>query len=200
MSHQHRVSLIRSASTIAISVELSDSLKNYAKKITKKLPGVIRRIALESKSFWKSEAGRRLRSSRNVYVKNINFKVVDELSFYMTLDNPLAVAVEKGGAKFDLKPGFMVKAKPINKFKIPRAVAATLPPSKGSLRFRIIPLNVNRLINMQKPKVFRTVTDKSPVKSWVHKGWSGANIVPAVITEMNTVIIPKHVKKFLSEI
>ncbi len=197
---RHRARVMSSASTLVISVELSDSLKNYEKNVTKKLPGLIRRIALESKSFWKSEAGRRLKSSRNAYVKSINFQIVDALSFYLTLDNPLALAVERGGKSFDLKPGFLAKAKPVNKLRIPRAVAAALPPSKGASIFRIIPLNVNRLINMQKPKVFRTVTDKSPQKSWIHKGWSGARIVPAVVTEINTVIIPKHVKKFLSEI
>ena len=191
--------VLRSSSTIAIQVELSDSLLNYEKRVTKKLPGVIRRIALESKSFWKSEAGRKLKSSRNVYVKAINFQVVDALSFYLTLSDPLAVAVESGGKSFDLKPGYL-RNRPKKKRKFPRALAAELPNKSLATQYRIIPLNVSRFVNMQKPKVFRTVTNLSKASSWMHPGWTGVNITASVVAEMNNVIIPKHVKKFLSEI
>ncbi|NJL53725.1 hypothetical protein HC928_00370 [bacterium] len=76
--------------TLAISVEMPDELLNLEKKLQKKLPGTLRRIAMEGRSFWKSEAGRRLKSSRNAYMNAIGFQVVDELSFYITLEGRLA--------------------------------------------------------------------------------------------------------------
>lgn len=188
---------------IHIDVTFPEKLLDYDKRLTKKLPGTMRRIALEGKSFWKSEAGRKLRSSRRAYQDAINMQVVDELSFYLTLDGFLAFSVDVGGAGFDMKPGLLKNAMswPPKNRKIPRAVADSLPnKSQGITRYKIIPLNVNHYVNMQKPTVFRMVHDKSPSGSWRHPGWKGMKISESVITELDKRIIPAHMKKLLGEL
>lgn len=199
LSNHNAANKLTSATNIVISVELPESLLDYEKKVTSKLKGTIRRIALESKSFWKAEAGRKLKSSRNVYVKAINFQIVDSLSFYLDLNDPLAVAVEAGAKGFDLKPGYLKNAKK-KKRKFPRALAAELPNKSLATQYRIIPLNVSRFVNMQKPKVFRTVTNLSKASSWMHPGWTGVNIASTVVDELNNTIVPKHLNILLSGI
>lgn len=190
------------AMSVGIYIELPDELIDLPKNLERKLPKTMRRIALEGKSFWKSEAGRKLKSSRMEYQKSIDMQIVDNTSCYLVLQGFLAVSVEHGRKGFDMKPGFLAKAKPISgKRKFPRAVADTLQKtSGGATRYRVIPLNVNRYINMQKPKVFRTVTDKSPAGSWLHPGFQGVNLVETVIEELNTNIIPKNVHDLLGEL
>ncbi|NJL53726.1 hypothetical protein HC928_00375 [bacterium] len=110
--------------------------------------------------------------------------------------------VEFGGKSFDMKPGFLANAQTSMKSpkrKIPRALAASMGQGIGATRFRIIPLNVNRYINMNKPKVFRTVTDKSPPSSWIHPGLKGVRIMDTVVKELETKIIPKHMKTLLGD-
>lgn len=186
---------------VAVDVKFPDSLLNFDKRLVKKLPGTMRRIALEGKSFWKSEAGRKLKSSRKVYQDGIDMQVVDSTSFYLVLSGYLPYSIDMGNKAFDMKPGLLKNAmmrKP-GKRPIPRAVAATMQP-KAAGRYRVIPLNVNRYINMQKPTVFRTVSDNSPAGSWKHPGWKGVKISETVVTELDTVIIPKHMKKLLEEL
>jgi len=185
---------------VVIDIRFPDALLEYEKRIRKKIPSMVRRIATEGKSFWKSEAGRRLKSSRLAYQKAIDFRVVDDLSFYLVLEGFLPYSVEYGRKGFDMKPGLLKNAKPWPpKRKFPRALAATLAP-KSITKYRIIPLNVNHYINMQKPKVFRTVHDASPQNSWIHPGWKGVNISETVIEELDKTIIPKHVKKLLGDL
>lgn len=186
------------ANSVGIYVELPDSLLNFEKNIRRKLPGTLRRIAMEGKSFWKSEAGRRLKSSRNAYQKGIDFKIADDTSAYLVLEGFLPVSIENGRKGFDMKPGFL--SKPSKKRKIPKAIAASLPKKPAAMRHRIIPLNVNKYINMQKPTVFRTVTDLSPADSWLHPGFKGRKIVDEVVKQLNEDIIPRHMKKMLGEV
>ena len=187
--------------TVAIDVHFPEALLDFDKRIKKKLPGTMRRIAMEGKSFWKSEAGRKLKSTRKAYQDAIDFKVVDEISLYLALEGFLAYSVDQGNKGFDMKPGFLKNALPWppKRRRIPRALAETFAP-KSITRYRIIPLNVSRFVNMQKPKVFRTVHDQSPAGSWIHPGWKGMKISESVVTELNTKIIPKHMKKLLEEI
>jgi hypothetical protein len=170
-------------------------------KLVKRLPGALRRIANEAKSFWKSEAGRKLRSSRKAYQDAIDFKIVDELTVYFTLEGFLPYSIEVGNKGFDMKPGFLKNAIPgSTKRKFPRAVAANLRDKSPITRYRIIPLNPNHYVNMQKPKVFRTVHDQSPGDSWQHPGWQqGVNIASSVVDELHKNIIPKHIKPLLKE-
>lgn len=186
---------------IVIDVQLPESLMTMDKKLERKLKGATKKIALEGKSFWKAEAGRKLKSSRKAYQDGIDFQVVDDDSFYLTLDGFLPFSVENGNKGFDMKPGFLKNALPWppKKRKFPRAVAATLAPKSAITKYRIIPLNVNRYVNMTSPKVFRMVTDQSPSSSWIHPGWKGVKLVDTVINELTTSIVPKHLSKILDE-
>lgn len=192
---------------VHIDVKLPDELLNLDKKMLKRVPAMTRRIALEAKSFWKSEAGRRLRSSRKVYQNAIEHHMIDDTSFYLTLSGYIPYSVEMGGQGFDMKPGFLRNAKPWpppGKKRFPRAKAETFAP-KSITQYRIIPLNVNRYVNMnhatlnQKPTKFRTVHDQSPAGSWKHPGFKGARIADEVAKELDTRIIPKHVAKLFGE-
>ncbi len=186
---------------VNIDVRFPETLLDFDKRLKKKLPGMMRRIAMEGKSFWKSEAGRKLKSSRKVYQDAIDMQVVDELSFYLTLEGFLAYSIDTGNKGFDMKPGLLKNAMPWppKRRRFPRALAATFAP-KAITRYKIIPLNVNHYVNMQKPKVFRTVHDQSPSNSWIHPGWKGMKISESVVEELDKVIIPKHVNKLLGEL
>lgn len=114
----------------------------------------------------------------------------------------LPYSIDQGNSAFDMKPGLLKNALPWpgKKRKFPRAVAATLAPKSAITRYKVIPLNVNRYVNMQKPTVFRTVTDQSPSGSWRHPGWQGMKISDTVIDELDKVIIPKHIKAMLGDL
>lgn len=162
---------------VAINVEFPEELRDFEKRIKRKLPGTMRRIALEGKSFWKTLAGQKLKSSRNAYQKGLDFEIVDDLSFYLTLEGYIPYSVEMGRNGFDMKPGLLKNAKS-----------------------RVIPLNVNRYINMTKPTVFRTVSVTSRPDSWMHPGWKGKKLSDEVVKELDTAIIPKHLNKLFQEL
>ncbi len=179
---------------VAVNVELPDSLVDLPNKFRKKLPGALRRIAMEGKSFWKSEAGRKLKSSRIAYQKGIDFKIVDELSFYLELSGFIPYAVEAGVKSFDMKPGLLAnpsKRKNLHKRK-------RWPTLKSATRYKIVPINDKGYIRMTKPKKFRTVTDVSP--GWIHPGLEGRNLVEAVVDQLDRYIIPKHMEKLMEEV
>lgn len=193
--------IVQHQSQVAIDVTFPEALLDYDKKLKKKLPGTMRRIAMEGKSFWKTEAGRKLKSGRKPYQAGIDFKVVDELSFYLTLTGFLAVSIDQGGSSFDMKPGFMKNALPWppKRRRIPKDWIPKNPPGAIN-RYRIIPLNPNHYVNMQKPRMFRTVHDQSPAASWKHPGWKGMKISESVVKELDTKIIPNHMTKLLGEL
>lgn len=199
-----KVTTLNSPENLQVNFDVTfpETLLDYDKKLKKKLPGMMRRIATEGKSFWKSEAGRKLKSSRKPYQDAISMTVVDDLSFYLSLEGFLAYSIDSGGQGFDMKPGLLKNAMPWppKKRRFPRAVAANLKDKSTITRYKIVPLNVNHYVNMQKPKVFRTVHDQSPANSWIHPGWKGMKISEAVVEELTNVIIPKHVSKLLGEL
>jgi hypothetical protein len=187
------------APRVSIRVDLSTRLKTLATNLGKELDKVAGAIAKEGKSFWKSEAGRKLKSSRTPYIDGLDVKV-NQKSATILLSGFIPYMVEVGVPQFDMKPGFLAKAKPIGKRKIPRDKAASITPTKTpATMYRIIPLNVNRQVN-RKPTLFRTVTDKSPPGSWNFPGMKGKNLREEVINELNDVIIPKHMKKLLDSL
>lgn len=188
---------------IAISVEFPTSLLDMDKNFKKKLPGTMRRIAMEGKSFWKAEAGRKLKSSRLAYQKAIDMKVVDDLSFYLTLSGFLAFSVESGRGAFDMKPGFLktsskVRRSGFTRMKHDKTQTGTQNIPMGN--YRVIPLNTNHYINMTSPRMFRTVSNNSPADSWMHPGWKGIKLAEEVIKELDEQIIPKHMDKLIKEL
>ena len=63
-----------------------------------------------------------------------------------------------------------------------------------------VPLNVNRYIVFNNPKIFRTLKINSPRDSWIHPGWPGVNIIDDVVDESNEYIIPQRMKELLGKI
>jgi hypothetical protein len=186
---------------VAISVEFPDKLLDAPKELTRKLPGAMRRIAMEGKSFWKAEAGRKLKSSRTKYQEAINFQVIDDLSFYLSLEGSFAYGIEVGRPPFDMKPGLMKNALPWppKKRKFPSDIRHLLRDKSPITRYKIIPLNVNRYVNMTKPKVFRTIHDQTEASAWQHPGNTGVNLAQTVVDELVTRVIPTHMSKLLQE-
>ncbi len=183
---------------VGFEIILPAGLSKIHSKVTKKLPGLIRRITLAGKNFWKSEAGRRLKSSRKVYQDAIDFEITGKLEAVLVLTDRFAVDVEFGSNSFDMKPGFMKGAKPwTGKRKFPAAIRDLLKAKSPIQMYRIIPLNVKRSVVMTKPKVFRTIHDQST--GWKHPGLKGANIIPVVMQELNKNIIPKMLDEFMKE-
>ena len=153
------------------------------KKLKAKLQSALNRIGRDGKNFWKSEAGRRLKSSRLAYQNSIEWSadIHDRVSIGLTSgtdrENKLANAVETGFAKFDMKPGLL-----------------------AGRDYRVIPLNVNRNIVFRNPKVFRVVSTKSPSNSWIHPGFDGVDIADTVVDQLNEVIIPKRIGDLLDNL
>lgn len=185
---------------ISVKVTFPQSLLELDKRIKQKLPGTMRRIALEGKSFWKSEAGRKLKSSRRAYQDAIDMKV-NQLDIELTLTGFLAYSVDQGNKAYDMKPGLLKNALPWppKRLKIPRDKASELTGRTGISRYKVIPLNPNHYVNMQKPRVFRMVTDKS--SGWKHKGWqTPTKISDSVVEELDKNIIPRHIETLLNEL
>lgn len=169
---------------VVISIQFPDSLRDYGKDLRAKLPGMMRKIARDGKNFWKSEAGRKLKSSRNMYQAAIQMQVVDDTSLYISLEGFLPFAIDQGMSGFNMKAGLLKGATKIS-------------PKVG--RYRVIPLNVNRYINMTVPKVFATVSEHGKAK-WQHPAFKAMKISDAVVEELDRVIIPRHVKETLGEL
>ncbi len=127
-------------------------------------------IAGEARDFWISEAGRRLKSSRQRYQDSIVLAHVDGDGFMLMLTDPLAAAVEVGAPGFDMRPGLMGK---------------------------VVPMNLGKQATVS-DHTFRTVNKFTG--KWKHPGWEGKNIADDVITEIVEVIVPKYVQKVIEEI
>lgn len=136
----------------------------------------LKKLGYESKSFWISEAGRRLNRSRKAYQRSITVSVDDGL-VQIKLAAPgglasknerwLALAVEQGLPSYDLKPGFL----------------------KGGKKSRVIPLDTK-----YDGKIFRTVKATGHENKWIYPGLRGLNLRDTVIDEVNNVLIPKYVQ------
>jgi len=153
------------------------------KKLKDKLQSTLNRIGRDGKNFWKSEAGRRLKTSRKAYQASIEWSADLQEGISLGLsggtdsENFLANAVEAGAPAFDMKPGLL-----------------------GGKDYVRVPLNIQRNIVFSNPKVFRTLTTTSPAQSWIHPGWKGMNIADAVVEELNENIIPRRIGELLENI
>lgn len=163
---------------ISIESELFASVESEFKT---KLPKSLSKVAMDAKRFWKSEAGRRLKSSRIAYQKTIGTR---KTSWGHTVsvgingtdqEKWLARAVEAGQPGYDMKPGFLKSAD-----------------------WRRVPLNPNHFVAMKRPKVFRTVSKDS--KGWQHPGWDGVNIAEEVKKHIAEELVPQHIGALLEEI
>lgn len=170
------VSKEQNASQVNINVEFPEGLRDFEKRFNLKIPSMMRRVANEGKSFWKTLAGQKLKSSRMAYVKGIDIEKTDNNTMQLSLSGYVAYHVEVGRDAFDMKPGFLKNG-----------------------RYKVVPLNVNRYINMQKPTVFRTVSVNSPAASWQHPGWKGMKLADEVVRELQDTIVPRNIEKMFKE-
>lgn len=185
---------------LEISVELPSGFLD-TEEFEKALPKALKTAGILAKTYWESEAGKRLKSSRRDYQKALSMEQVSNTEVHITLGgankvgkkNTYVIAVELGGPKFDMKPGFL--ASPYtNKKKIPRAVAEVLhkwPWKSPKNKWLVIPLNTERQVVFANPKIFRTVHDNLPNQAYQHPGWQGVQIHKDVIKELDEHILPE---------
>ena len=152
------------------------------KKLQAKLQSTLNRVGRDAKNFWKSEAGRRLKSSRESYLAALELEngpggITIGLTGGSESENFLANAVDSGYPAFDMKPGLLKEETKV-----------------------IVPLNVDRRVVFNNPKVFRTITKQSPATSWIHPGWEGMNIVDEVVEELNYNIIPRRIIELMEKL
>lgn len=180
------------------------------KKLEKEIPRVMKQIAKDAKSFWDSEAAKRLKTSRVKYKESTNIEVLGDNTVMIVMEPFAGIIENAGGPKrgFDMKPGFLNSTKATRKFRIPRAFAATLPNrhapihAKIATKFIIIPLRWS--VGGTR---FRTVSDKSPAESWIWKpkknsrlGPDGVKIREDVIREMSDNIIPNRMREMIEKV
>lgn len=193
--------------TVHVDVEIPHEFLDTDEFIAE-LPKAVRTVGILAHSFWESEAGKRLVSSRRDYQKALSMELVSNTEVHVTLGgthlvgkkNTYVIAVELGGPKFDMKPGFLA-SKFTNKKKIPKAVAENLKRWKWKppiAKWLVIPLHTQpRQVVFSSPKIFRTVHDNLPQNAYQHPGWKGVNIHKDVIKEVNEVIIPDVIGNLL---
>ena len=163
---------------VTLYVQFPKELLELEKRVTKKVPKMLKAVTKDAKDFWKTLAGQKLKSSRNAYIKGINVGTDSKLEATLTLTGFLPNAVELGYKGYDMKPGLL-----------------------AGRTSRVIPLNVNRYIDMKKPKVFATVSTGSHPDSWIHPGWKRpANLAEQVLKEMDTNIIPAKLKELFEDL
>lgn len=142
----------------------------------------MKKIGYEAKSFWQSEAGKRLTRSRDVYQKSITVSVKADNTVSLQIGGRggnatsrqkwLAMAVESGIPSYDLKPGFL----------------------KGGMMTRVIPLDTK-----DQGRIFRTVKAVGQENKWIHPGLKGLNLADYVVEELNNNIIPKYTEIAFNE-
>lgn len=196
---------------VKIDVKIPDDmLENIAKEFVAGLPKVLNQIGTLGQSYWEQLASQRLKTSRRDYMQALSYKVTGN-SVEIVLGgtgssnpNTSIIAIELGGPRFDMKPGFLNSPKAKSgKRKMPKAVADAIPKikAKGLSKYMIVPImpqeqTVASVANVR----FRTVSTNSPPESWWHPGWKGVNIAADVIEELNNRIIPEALAPLLEKI
>lgn len=172
------------------------------KKFNKALPKTLKNIAKDAKQFWESEAGRKLKTSRVKYRDGVQVTVVDARTILIGLSK-FGGALERG-KPFDMKPGFMNsgKIKIKGHQKLPKFVSMMLAKAPISVptmkRYLIIPMRWS-----QGGTKFRTVSDKSPIDTWMWKRKDDnkdLELSASVIKELQDTIIPKHLNALIEEV
>jgi len=199
--------------TVQIVMEVPKDLFGNV-ELAMRMPAAMKAAAKEGLRFWESEAGQRLNTSREAYLKGLKYKQLTVDSFELSLEGKLAHRVETGGSAFDMAEGFLAssKMKP-GPVKMPRAVAASLKKTPGiwaARKYMIIPINHSRQASVTAPR-FRTFTEVQYIMhppstltgkniAWGHPGNQGVNILDDVIKELEDTIVQKHVLKMIDEV
>lgn len=132
----------------------------------------LKKMAYEGKEFWKTEAGKRLNSTKKGYQDSLVVADNGDETYTITLAGPggrgtkeerwLAVAQEQGIAGFDMKPG-LLKGRNIRRIRL----------ADGNFRM-VVPEAVGK---------------------WIHPGFAPLNIQEDVTKEITEVYVPKYMKE-----
>ena len=136
----------------------------------------MRAVMADAESFWRSEASRRLNSSRDQYLAGIETQLTSKANVVLYLRGSFALQIEDGFKGFDMKPGFLNSDK-----------AKTGKNGK----YFIVPIEPGS-------SEFRTVTAAQSGK-WIHPGWEGAKILPDLKKMIKEDLIPKHIGKLIKD-
>jgi hypothetical protein len=130
----------------------------------------VQSMAEETKDFWYSIAGKRLKSTRTLYQGAIKIEGYTSEGFDVVLDG-----------------GFLPWALEVGTDPYPMV----LPAGK------VAPLNVNRQIVFTTPDVWRSGGN---IRPWEHPGFPGFNMRDDVVEELWQTILPRHLDEILSKL
>jgi len=151
-----------------LELEIPDKLIN---QLEESADEAIDELAEEVEFEWRRTVASHLHSSRDAYFKGMSVeRVGDEVQ--MRLDGDLAVAVETGSQKFDLKPGFL----------------------KGRTSANI-PLFGNRPPNIDR---FRRAPAKTA--NWIHPGVEPHNLIDKVQVKLEEGLVEEVFTRVLGRI
>jgi len=192
----------------AINVEAPEGLILHG--ITEALEEFVFDVAKEGRDFWEAEAGRVLKTSRDLYQKSIGMIQTGKYSVTLQLmGSQLVIDIEEGKPKYDMSPLFLASPK-IKRKAIPKAIADSMPKSAytgqaKATRWMVIPLNLTGEIPNRdggQPLVsptFRMFTNTQPSNMWWHPGFPGMHIADTVMKELEDNIIPNNLSKFIDK-
>ena len=154
-----------------VNVE-TDGLEDFlnAEVLDENLYQAVRGMAEETKDFWYTIAGKRLKSTRAKYQESIKLEGYTSETFDVVLDG-----------------GFLPWALEVGTDPYPMNV----PQGK------IAPLNIDRQIVFTSPSVWRS---GGGIKPWEHPGFPGFNMRDDVVEELLDAILPKYLDEILSKL
>ena len=159
---------------LKLEVDIPDDFLS-TEEFSRRLPEAMLEIARRGVDFWRSEAGRRLRSSRDKYMDALYVDygggdIAIRLGSGLPEDK-LVLALEMGAPMYDMKPGLLAQ--------------------RGR---RVIPLSPGGGAT-----IYRTVSDDSPSELFIHPGWPGLFLHETVMEELENNIIPEVIQELVED-
>lgn len=144
-------------------------------------------MVIEAKSVWETEAGQKLNTTRERYIKALSVETDYVGGSYIELgkDDKLVKMLETGARPYDLKPGLL------------RPGTKKLRWTKDGVPFRTVKLDP---AHRKGPAEYVTVSGNTPEQDWWHPGFEGMHLRTEVYRALRDDIIPKHVNQIVKEI
>lgn len=105
--------IVSAGTEIEVNVKLDEKILD-ASEYEAAFIGAMDGIIAEAKSFWETEAGRRLTTSRQQYQEAITGNVINGVGILRLEGDFLPYAVEVGTPGFSMRRGFVGKVIPLN--------------------------------------------------------------------------------------
>lgn len=158
-------------SVMWIELELNENIINFEafnQEFVSQFQKRLKKIAYEGKEFWKTEAGKKLNTTREAYQSALGVQDKGDGSYTITLAGTggrgtkeqrwLALALEDGTPSYDMKPGLLGE-RPIRRIRL----------ADGNFRM----VHPNQL------------------GKWIHPGFQGLKLQDIVADHISTVIVPR---------